>query len=390
MAKSRVKKRADGRYMMQIYIGTVDGKKRYKYVYGSTPKEVERKAEEVKIMLNKGLDILSQRDKFEQWAEDFLKIKSATSITAGQKQNYTGCVNWWKDVFSGASISDIRADDIERALMILQADGKSARTISFYRSTVSQILKRAVGRILPSNPADGVSLGNLGKRPQARRALTQEEQHWIWETPHRAQPAAIIMMLSGLRRGELSALTWKDIDLKEKTISVSKTVEYPPKGKAFLRRYTKTEAGIRVVYIPQRLADYLKELPRKNILVYPSAGGQMMTANAWRAVWGSYMRELNRKYGERTPADKRRAKLPGRHKLDMTIPPITLHWLRHTFCTLMYFAGVPVEQACAQMGHADISTTYKIYTHLDMQYKSRDMSAMDSLLDDCQIQVKKI
>ena len=249
MAKSRVKKRADSRYMMQIYIGTVDGKKRYKYVYGSTPKEVERKAEEVRLMLNKGLDILSQRDKFEQWADDFLKIKSAASITAGQKQNYTGCVNWWKDVFSGASISDIRADDIERALMILQADGKSARTISFYRSTVSQILKRAVGRILPSNPADGVSLGNLGKRPQARRALTQEEQHWIWETPHRAQPAAIIMMLSGLRRGELSALTWKDIDLKEKTISVSKTVEYPPKGKAFLRRYTKTEAGIRVVYI---------------------------------------------------------------------------------------------------------------------------------------------
>lgn len=121
-----------------------------------------------------------------------------------------------------------------------------------------------------------------------------------------AQPAAIIMMLSGLRRGELSALTWKDIDLKEKTISVSKTVEYPPKGKAFLRRYTKTEAGIRVVYIPQRLVNYLKDLPRKNILVYPSAGGQMMTANAWRAVWGSYMRELNRKYGERTPADKLR------------------------------------------------------------------------------------
>lgn len=122
MAKSRVKKRADGRYMMQIYIGTVDGKKRYKYVYGATPKEVERKAEEVRLMLNKGLDILSQRDKFEQWADDFLKIKAAATITAGQKQNYTRCVKWWKDIFSGASISDIRADDIERALMILQAE----------------------------------------------------------------------------------------------------------------------------------------------------------------------------------------------------------------------------------------------------------------------------
>ena len=390
MAKSRVKKRPDGRYVMQIYIGMVDGKRKYKTVYGTTVKEVEHKAEEVRSMLGKGLDIVSMRDKFSQWADDFLKIKGASSITAGQKQNYAGTVKWWKEHLKNYSISEIRPDDIERALMLLQMDKKSARTISFYYSTISQILKRAVGRVITSNPCDNVSIDNLGKRSQPRRALTREEQQWIWDTPHRAQPAAIIMMLSGLRRGELSALTWSDINLEEKTINVNKTVEYPPQGKAFIRRYTKSISGMRNVYIPQRLVDYLKALPRKSILVYPSASGQMMSVSAWKAVWQSYMKELNRKYGERTPADKRRAKLPGRYSLDMTIPPITLHWLRHTFCTLMYFAGVPVEQACAQMGHADISTTYKIYTHLDMQYKAHDMSALDKLLDASQMQVKKV
>ena len=50
MAKSRVKKRPDGRYAMQIYLGTVDGKRKYKTVYGGTPKEVQKKADEVRIL----------------------------------------------------------------------------------------------------------------------------------------------------------------------------------------------------------------------------------------------------------------------------------------------------------------------------------------------------
>lgn len=391
MAKSRVKKRPDGRYMMQIYLGMVDGKRKYKSVYGATPKEVEAKAEEVRGMMGKGLDIAAQRDKFSQWADDLYRIKAASSVTQGQKQNYYHTIEWWKEQFAPYSISDVRADDIERALLWMQENGYAARTINFYRSVITQIMERAVGRAIQVNPAKLVQLSGMGQPAEKRRALTEEEQQWIWDTPHRAQPAAIIMMLSGLRRGELSALTWADVDTVNQTITVNKTVEYPPDGKAYIRNMTKSAAGMRVVYIPRKLADYLDTLPRSNLLVYPSASGRMMTASAWKAVWQSYMAELNRKYGQRTPADLERMKKPGRHKLDMTIPPITLHWLRHTFCTLMYFAGVDAVQACAQMGHADVTTTLKIYTHLDQQHKRRSMDKLDAYLSDdtSQMQVKQ-
>lgn len=391
MAKSRVKKRPDGRYMMQIYLGMVDGKRKYKSVYGATPKEVEAKAEEIRGMMGKGLDIAAQRDKFSQWADDLYRIKAASSVTQGQKQNYYHTIEWWKEQFAPYSISDVRADDIERALLWMQENGYAARTINFYRSVITQIMERAVGRAIQVNPAKLVQLSGMGQPAEKRRALTEEEQQWIWDTPHRAQPAAIIMMLSGLRRGELSALTWADVDTVNQTITVNKTVEYPPDGKAYIRNMTKSAAGMRVVYIPRKLADYLDTLPRSNLLVYPSASGRMMTASAWKAVWQSYMAELNRKYGQRTPADLERMKKPGRHKLDMTIPPITLHWLRHTFCTLMYFAGVDAVQACAQMGHADVTTTLKIYTHLDQQHKRRSMDKLDAYLSDdaSQMQVKQ-
>ena len=174
---------------------------------------------------------------------------------------------------------------------------------------------------------------------------------------------AVIMMLSGLRRGELVALTWADVDLKGKTITVNKTMEYPPNQPPKLRPLTKSAAGMRTVDIPQRLADYMAAMPRDNVMVIHTTQGRVMTATAWEALWKSYMRLLNIKYGTRTPDDQERMKMPGQRKFDMTIPPITLHWLRHTFCTLLYLARVDVVQACAQMGHADVSTTLRSCTN---------------------------
>ena len=267
-------------------------------------------------------------------------------------------------------------------LLTLADQGLSQRTVSLYRSAIRQILRRAVGRVIPANPAEQVELTAVGRKEEHRRALTAEEQQWIWDTPHRAQSTAVIMMLSGLRRGELAALTWADVDLEARTITVNKVMEYDSSGVPSLRHVTKTAAGMRTVDIPQRLANYMAELPRDNLLVIPSAHGGVMTDSAWKKLWGSYMRLLNEKYGTRTPADleRRKSGRPGPKRLDRTIPNITMHWLRHTFCTLLYLAGVDVVQACAQMGHADVSTTLRIYTHLDAIHKRKSVDKLDAYL----------
>ena len=289
----------------------------------------------------------------------------------------------WKEELQGFEIGQVRADDIERVLIALTDQGLSQRTINLYRSAIRQIMRRAVGRVIPANPEAQVELSAVGRKEEQRRALTEEEQQWIWDTPHRAQPVAVIMMLSGLRRGELAALTWNDVDLKGRTITVNKVIEYDSNGVPSLRHVTKSAAGMRTVDIPQRLADYMAALPRDNLLVIHSAKGGVMTESAWAKLWRSYMRELNIKYGTRTPADLERMKSskPGPKVFDMTIPNITMHWLRHTFCTLMYLAGVDVVQACAQMGHADISTTLRIYTHLDAIHKRKSVDKLDAYLE---------
>ena len=129
------------------------------------------------------------------------------------------------------------------------------------------------------------------------------------------------MMLSGLRRGELAALTWNDVDLQARTISVSKVIEYDSNGSPSLRHVTKSAAGMHTVDIPQRLADYMAQMPRDSLLVIHSAHGKVMTESAWAKLWRSYMKELNRKYGTRTLADMKRMKSgkPEPKALDMTI-----------------------------------------------------------------------
>lgn len=103
--------------------------------------------------------------------------------------------------------------------------------------------------------------------------------------------------------------------------------------------------------------------------------GQQMTEQGWKRLWESYMRDLNVKYGYDGQQNKNR---PG--GLPMRIDTFTPHQLRHTFCTLMYFAGVDVMTARDQMGHKDISVTLGIYTALDKKFKKKKINRLDTYL----------
>lgn len=375
------KKGKDGRYRSRIYIGKDEnGKKKFRNVYATSIPELKQEEAKIRHQLGKGLDMLSQRDSFASWADGWLDVKEAAPISDKQKDNYRRSVKMWKDGLTGYEIGEVRADDIERVLVGLQKDGYAQRTINLHRSCIRQIMRRAVGRVIAVNPEQQVELTEGGKPEEKRRALTDEEQQWIWDTPHRAQPVAVIMMLSGLRRGELAALTWADVDTKAGTIRVNKSIEYQADRTPVLKNLTKTAAGMRTVDIPKKLCDYLDQMPKDNVLVIPSASGGVMTESAWVKLWRSYMRVLNEKYGAGILADQDKPGKPGPKTYEMTIPPITLHWLRHTFCTIMYKAGVDVVQACAQMGHASVTTTLRIYTHLDAQHKRKAADKMDIYL----------
>ncbi len=382
MAKSRVKKRPDGRYAMQIYLGTVDGKRKYKTVYGVTPKEVQKKADEVRVLMGKGIDVSSQLDTFGTWGDRWLKIKQETVSPAHYKtcQQKLRIINYY---IGNIPVTQIRAADIQDIIFDLAALNKwtgkptAKRTLVEYRSVCRQVFQIAIeNRIIDYNPASAAKI--VSNQPKKeRRALTNTEQGWIMNTPHRAQRAAMIMMFAGLRRGEVIPLTWNDIDLEACTIRVNKSVSKV--GIRFeVKSGAKTEAGNRTVNIPQILVDFLNSQQKDNVLVCPDTKGDMMTETSWRRMWDSYIKDLNIKYGDFSK---------GRNKYDpkgvpITIPNITPHWLRHTFCTLLYLSGTDVLTAKEQMGHSDIKTTLGIYTHLDKEHKRHAVNKLNEYISD--------
>ena len=181
----------------------------------------------------------------------------------------------------------------------------------------------------------------------------------------------MLLLYSGLRRGEATALTWADVDLKDAIITVSTGYDSPDKKS----KNPKTPAGVRVVSIPKILVDYLKTQKDGCMYVLHSSKCERMTEQGWKRMWESYMRDLNVKYGYDGQQNKNR---PG--GLPMAIETFTPHQLRHTFCTLMYFAGVDVLTARDPMGHKDISVTLGIYTALDKKFKKKKINRLDAYL----------
>lgn len=400
MPKKRNARRADGRIPVQVYLGKTDGIRRYKTVYGRTQREAEEKALQVKLALKKGIDVTAERDTFGQWADRFQAAKRADGLSASQLKSYKNYCNILSPL-DDIPISKVRVGDMQTLVNDLSENNPhtgrptAKKTLIGLKGTAEQIFNMAIeARVMEYNPANAIRIPKSAPQ-EHRRALAEEEQGWIINTPHRAQRAAMIMMYAGLRRGELIPLTWNDIDLKRKTIRINKAVEMI-NGKPRIKS-PKTQAGNRTIDIPQRLVDFLKPLRDAdfaefkdahpiNLLVCRSASGSMFTNQAWRTMWRSYLTDLNVKYGYRGKVKKLAAnkkigdgKKQGR--LPLLIPNITPHWLRHTFATLLYLAGVDVLTARDQLGHADIKTTLSIYTHLDKIYKRKSMAKLDGYLD---------
>lgn len=375
------------RIIKRIYLGRDEtGKPKYKKVSGKTETDAAEKALLMKIKLRKGINLTADRDTFETWAKRWLATKER-KLSLARYQKYKNCIEKQLEPLRLAPISKVCAYDVQDIINDIAKEnpntGKpsSEKTLKDILSVVRQVFNMAIkNRVVEFNPADAVEIP-AEPSEQVRRSLSDEEQQWIISTPHRARRAAMILMYAGLRRGELIPLTWKDISLEEKTIDINKSV-IMVNGKSVVQAgKAKTVGSIRTVDVPQVLADFLKsEKPpdaNPDDLICVSAKGVMISDSGWKRMWDSYLADLNLKYGN-LPEKIKSKHNP--HGIPFLIPRFTAHWLRHTFITMMYLAGVDVLTAMQQAGHADIKTTLSIYTHLDKKFKRTKMNLMDEYI----------
>lgn len=375
MPKKSNKKRDDGRIAVQVYLGTVDGKRKYKTVYGQTQKEANEKAQEIKARLGKGL-AFNNGDTFAKWADYWLLLKE-TEVSKNQYNTILSRVGYWKENLSSAEIIKLRPIDLQPIVNELAkcnprtGNPTAKKTLSSYVQILTAIFDYCIdNRVIDFNPASRLKIPNSAPKEE-RRGLTSEERQRIVEFEHRGKPAMMLLLFSGLRRGEATALLWSDIDFKKHTISVTRSYDF--KQRTFK---TPKNGKSRTVSVPSVLIDYLKALPKKSTFVLTNKHGEMMTESSWKRLLESYLCDMNLKYGKFAKTVKKFSP----EKIPFVIEPFTLHCLRHTFCTMMYEAGVDILVAQKQMGHSDVKTTLAIYTHLEQEHKQNNISKLDEYI----------
>jgi integrase len=254
----------------------------------------------------------------------------------------------------GVRLSELQRVDLQDLADRLVASGLDPSTVRNALMPLRAIYRRAVSRgDVAVNPTTGLELPAVTGRRE-RIAAPDEAARLLEALPDRDRALWATALYAGLRRGELQALRWNDVDLAGGVIRVERS--YDEKAREFIE--PKTAAARRTVPIAAVLRDHLDEHKVHGSgdgLVFGATGDKPFVASG---VW-------------------RRAQSAWRAR---EFDPIGLHEGRHTFASLMIAAGVNAKALSTYMGHSSVTITYDRYGHLMPGNEAEAAKLLDAYL----------
>lgn len=254
----------------------------------------------------------------------------------------------------GVRLSKVRRVDLQDFADRLCADGLDPSTVRNTLMPLRAIFRRAVARgEVAVNPTSGLELPAM-EGTRDRIAPPREAAELLAALPERDRALWATAMYAGLRRGELLALGWEDVDLAGGVIHVERSWDAKEGAVG-----PKSRAGWRTVPIPAVLRDYLVE-------------HKLRSGRHVGLVFGtSYAQPF-------TPSNVR--KRANAAWLTAGLEPIGLHECRHTFASLMIAADVNAKALSAYMGHSSVTITLDRYGHLMPGNESEAAARLDAYL----------
>lgn len=300
---------------------------------------------------------------FNQWLTTYKEPKGLTQKSLGMyREKYTKYI---KPRIGRLKLKDVK--DIHLQRIMNEQSGMSNSHARKVRIVMQEMFKRArQSRLIPYDPSELLELPET--TTGTRRSLTDKERAAVLEVARTSRSGLWILTLlyTGMRPGETAALTWADIDFDHNEIHVHAARE---SGTGVIKG-PKTAAGVRDIPIHTQLRPLLLEARGKPFSpVFPTGRGGRQNENSLRRLWTGFKRELDIYLG----AELYRNQIIR----SVVAEDLTPYCLRHTFCTDLQRAGVPLNVAKELMGHSDISTTANIYTHRDRKVLHAGIALLD-------------
>lgn len=348
MPRKKETRRADGRAEI---LRTINGKPRH--FYGKSKREAEEK---YKAALLAEAQKKESGALFEEVAADWWEDYQ-TKIKEGTARAYKGSYNAALSRFSGYGMKEITPGMVSSWGLEFKAQGKAERTAQNARSVLSLIFKYWCVRDGETyNPVPLVDLPRGMKRTE-RQPPTTEQIAAVKQHPEGFGLCAWLFMYTGCRLGEILALQWCDVDFEAGMIRVSKSVAWINNRPVV--HEPKTKNAVRIVPLLGPLRDVLQGRMGKPA-EYILGGEKPLTGTAYQRRWQYYCRDAGLAEG----IEKSRVQGGKLIRYTFWKPLVTAHQFRHEFASVLYEAGVGEMEAQKILGHADIYTTRKIYTHI--------------------------
>lgn len=333
-------RRKDGRWQQKVTL-EVDGRPVTRYFYGKTKAEVLRKVNAWTAEVERGRTFQAVAD--EWWAITLDEIAHNTS------KSYRPAYNRARLYFGDAPIKGVRPVDIRKFITeFVRETGAADKTARTQLMIVNLICKHALNcGDIDANPAIGITvpkhLPKNGRELPSDEDLRRVKSSWGCAFGMFAYWA----LYTGCRRGELLALTWEDVDLDTRTVYINKSVYFVSNTPHI--KEPKTLSGFRSVPLLTALYDRIKD-HKSTGLIFPGADGGLIKNMEFQRLWKAYATESG-----------------------VTATP---HQLRHAYATMLYEADIPARDAMELLGHAQLSTTEEIYTHIRERRKEQIKAAL--------------
>lgn len=391
MAKKSKGTRPDNRVQVTLTIGMDDsGKPIRKSFYGKTKTEAKEKRDEYKAKLNQGLVPDDKNLTVSKWVDHCL-VTYRTNINQHYKKRDEIPYNWIKIKIGKMKVSSVKEVDLQK-LLVSYAPGKTQASIKKYYRAIHLVFSKACkNKLIVTDPSDSLQIPS-GKPGGTHRALSREEidfinAHWM---QYRAGLWIIIMLYTGLRRGEMIALEWKNIDLVKRNVYV-RQVAVLINNQTYIEGRAKTSAGIRTIPICDALYEALCTIPeeKRSGYICVSAKGKLLTEHGFVDGMTGFNTAMTRimnnepvnQRGRRTDTEKKKNNASGEEETERKIFSIRAHDLRHTFATALYDADVDIKSAQYFMGHTDIRMTIELYAHISNERATEQREKIVSFLD---------
>lgn len=377
-----ISQRKDGRYCA-----------RYNDRFGKRAYLYSRNLTELKKELNKALyedanrkNIVNTHITLDEWFDKWINIYKFNTIRANTKRYYEHVYYTHISKSLGKrKISEIKNIEIVAIIKDLHEKGYAYETKNKVRIILRDMFNKAiVDELVIKNPIQGIK---LRKDKNEVRVLSKEEQAEFFECAQGTFYSNLfqVAIATGLRQGELCALTWDDIDLENMEIHVTKTLLYQKLGedrkKTFHIELPKTLSSTRSVPINRQCEMALKKQRIQQIvinskssvkyvegfenLLFTTKYGTPINSQIYNDAIKSIINEINLCRDE---ADK--------------FEVFSSHAFRHSFATRCFESGIQPKIVQKYLGHATLSMTMDLYTHVLEEHKQEEMKKLDISFND--------